>query len=140
METRDPLLQKQRRVPVVTTEADAAPLRGPVATRDHDLIRRWAARRRAEPATGEATVSGPATADIHDGGAGIRFNFPGFARLRPITWEEWFENFDRHQLTFVFEDKAEADESVYEHQSEADAALSLRYRLVKTAEWSGEIG
>ena len=34
---------------------------------------------------------------------GIRFNFPGFARLRPITWEEWFDNFERHQLTFVYE-------------------------------------
>src|SRR5687767_15511140 len=45
-------------------------------TSDHDTIQRWAARHSAVPATGEATVSGPATVDVNDGGAGIRFNFP----------------------------------------------------------------
>src|SRR6185503_17515830 len=104
----DPLLHRYKRVPLVTAEDDAGPLAGPVATRDHDVIRRWAAERRAEPATGEATGSGPATADVHDGGAGIRFNFPGFGRLRPITWEEWFDNFERHQLTFVFDAQSDA--------------------------------
>ena len=74
-----------------------------LATKDHNLIRRWAERHTAEPATGERTPSGPATLHVIDGGAGIRFNFPGFSRFRPISWEEWFENFDRHQLTFVFE-------------------------------------
>jgi hypothetical protein len=128
MDSKDPLLHKQTRVPVVTTENDAGSLSGPVATRDHDVIRRWAARRQAEPATGEATASGPATADIRDGGAGIRFNFPGFGRLRPITWAEWFDNFERHQLTFVYD------------RSDADQSSRPRYRIVKTADWSGEIG
>ena len=76
-----------------------------LATRDHNLIRQWAERHNAEPATGEATSSGPATIRVADGGAGIRFNFPGYARFRPITWAEWLENFDRHQLTFVFEEE-----------------------------------
>ena len=129
MDSKNPLLHKHRRVPVVTTEDDADSLAGPIATRDHDVIRRWAARRQAEPATGEATASGPATADIHDGGAGIRFNFPGFGRLRPISWAEWFDNFERHQLTFV-----------YEGESDADTSSRPRYRIVKTAEWSAEIG
>jgi hypothetical protein len=44
------------------------------------------------------------TIDVNDGGAGIRFNFPGFGRFRPISWEEWFENFFRHDLVFVFEE------------------------------------
>lgn len=74
-----------------------------VATREHDMIREWAARHRAEPATGEATASGPATINVNDGGAGIRFNFPGFARFRPISWDEWFSHFDRCGLTFVYE-------------------------------------
>jgi hypothetical protein len=73
------------------------------ATRDHEVIRQWAARHQAEPGTGEATASGPATISVQDGGPGIRFNFPGFAPFRPISWEEWFENFDRHGLTFVYE-------------------------------------
>jgi hypothetical protein len=127
METKGPLLLKQQHVPVVTTD-DAVP-HGPVATRNHDVIRRWAAKRRAEPATGEATPSGPATADVRDGGVGIRFNFPGFARLRPITWDEWFDHFDRHQLTFVYESETEVNDS-----------QSPRYRIVKTEDWSGQIG
>jgi hypothetical protein len=129
METKEPLLHKLKRVPVVTSENDAGTFSGPVATRDHDVIRRWAAQRHAEPATGEATASGPATADIRDGGGGIRFNFPGLGRLRPITWEEWFDNFERHQLTFVYEDQPESHES-----------STPRYRIVKTADWSAEIG
>jgi hypothetical protein len=74
------------------------------ATDDLEVIRRWATQRRAEPATGEATPTGPATRDVQDGGAGIRFNFPGAALFRPITWDEWFENFAEHDLMFVYEE------------------------------------
>jgi hypothetical protein len=84
-----------------------------LATKDHDLIRNWAERHHAEPSTGEATASGPATTCVNDGGAGIRFNFPGFSRFRPISWAEWFDNFDRHGLTFVFEE--EVADRAYEH-------------------------
>jgi hypothetical protein len=79
------------------------------ATRDHDVIRDWAARQQAEPATGEATSSGPATVNVRDGGAGIRFNFPGAARFRPIDWNEWFAHFDQHHLVFVFAVPREED-------------------------------
>jgi hypothetical protein len=41
---------------------------------------------------------------VNDGGAGIRFNFPGAARFRPISWEEWFDHFDRWRLVFVYEE------------------------------------
>ncbi len=94
-----------------------------VSTRDHDVIKRWASKRQAEPATGEATTTGPATIDVKDGGAGIRFNFPGASLFRPISWEEWFENFDRHQVVFVFENDT------------GDEPLSYRYRIVKADEW-----
>ena len=76
-----------------------------MVTRDHYLIRRCAERRKAEPATGEATLSGPATVKVNDGGAGIRFNFPGLHRFRPISWDEWFENFDVHDLEFLYEEE-----------------------------------
>ena len=125
MEANEPLLQKPRHIPVVSSETEAGGLKGPVATRDHDVIWSWAARRRAEPATGEATPSGPATAAIQDHGAGIRFNFPGSGRYRPITWEEWFANFDQHQLTFVYEDRSETNAT---------------YRIVKTEDWAAQIG
>jgi hypothetical protein len=76
-----------------------------VTTTEHSLIRRWAEAHGAEPATGEATVSGPAKLAVNDGGVGIRFNFPGAAAFRPIEWDEWFEHFDRHHLSFVFEEQ-----------------------------------
>ena len=72
-------------------------------TDDPDVIRQWAARHDAEPATGEATPSGPATVNVQDTGAGIRFNFPAAAPFRPITWDEWFRNFRQHDLMFVYE-------------------------------------
>jgi hypothetical protein len=95
----------------------AQPAGSVVATDDRELIRGWASRHGAEPATGEATVSGPATVNVQDGGAGIRFNFPAAARFRPISWDEWFQNFDQHGLLFVYE-------------RDAPGASSPRYRLV----------
>ena len=93
-----------------------------VFTRDHDVIKRWAAERRAEPATGEATSSGPATVNVKDGGAGIRLNFPGVSAFRPISWDEWLANFDVHHCAFV-----------YAHDT--SRPLSNRYRIVKAEEW-----
>ncbi len=123
-----------------------------LATKDHDLIRRWTERHRAEPATGEATASGPSTIHVTDGGAGIRFNFPGLARFRPITWEEWFDHFDRHQLTFVFEEQV-ADRAYAhwqargggdghdrddwfraEHELGSRTGTGARYRLIREPE------
>lgn len=89
-----------------------------VATQDHDLIRQWAARRHAEPATGEATASGPSTISVNDDGTGIRFNFPGLGRFRPIEWDEWFRHFDAWALVFVYEREGRT------------RSLSSRYRMV----------
>ena len=93
-----------------------------VFTRDHELIKRWAAERHAEPATGQASKSGPATFKVNDGGAGIRFNFPGVGVFRPITWDEWLGNFDHHECAFVYDD-------------EGARPPSNRYRIVKAADW-----
>jgi hypothetical protein len=102
--TRRPLLTDE--APIRRVDAQSAKDCQPgavLATDDHDVIREWAARRAAEPATGEETASGPATIDVHDDGTGIRFNFPGVARFRPISWHEWFLNFTRYDLIFIFE-------------------------------------
>src|SRR5215213_3766013 len=76
-----------------------------IATRDPEIIRAWAQRHSAEPATGEATPSGPATIDVNDGGAGIRFNFPAMGRFRPISWDEWFTHLEHHHLVFLYEEE-----------------------------------
>jgi Protein of unknown function (DUF2934) len=93
-------------VSVPTADVQHSSIQGhSVATKDHAVIRSWAARHRAEPATGEATASGPATIGVNDGGAGIRFNFPGAGFFRAITWNEWFEHLDRHHLVFVYDEE-----------------------------------
>ena len=85
-----------------TTES-SHPAGAIVATDDEELIREWARRHSAEPATGEATPSGPATVTVKDGDAGIRFNFPSLARFRAISWQEWFQNLHAYDLLFVYE-------------------------------------
>jgi hypothetical protein len=47
-----------------------------VGTCDERLVKAWAAHHGGEPATGEATASGPATMVVNDQGSGLRFNFP----------------------------------------------------------------
>lgn len=97
-----------------------------MATDDHELIRQWAARHSAEPATGEATRSGPATRSVQDGGAGIRFNFPGAGAFRPITWDEWLQHFTQHDLLFVYEEDVPG------------RPPNNRYRLVPRQKLQGE--
>ena len=128
MNTNGPLLPEQKHIPDVKSDTPIDPTAQTLSTRDHEVIKRWAAKRHAEPATGEATHSGPASVSVKDGGAGIRFNFPGSGSFRPIGWGEWFENFDRHQLAFVFDNDSET------------GSPSNRYRIVKAEEWKELIG
>lgn len=103
-DNKDPSDDRQELYSTTTNRLSSKTGAKAVTTRDPDDIRRWAARHRAEPATGEASASGPATTQVTDGGTGLRFNFPGFAPFRSITWDEWFEHFDQHGLAFVYEE------------------------------------
>jgi hypothetical protein len=123
-----PLLPEQSHIQEVRADTPVKPGSNVVSTRDHEVIRQWARTRHAEPATGEATASGPATVDVKDGGAGIRFNFPGQGTFRPIAWEEWLQNFDLHECAFVFD------------QNSPGTVVSNRYRIVKAADWKDLIG
>ena len=119
-----PLLPEPSHVRTVTADDPVETPGESMATRDHAIIRRWATRYQAVPATGEATASGPASGPhVADGGAGIRFNFPAASLFRPISWDEWFDNFDQHGLTLVYEQAAEGSSS------------TPRYRIVKTSAW-----
>ncbi|MEA2531900.1 MAG: hypothetical protein QOG89_3544 [Thermomicrobiales bacterium] len=82
-----------------------------LATRNHDVIRRWAEERGAVPATVPGTEHG-------DRAGVLRFIFSGQgdgedpSRLEPISWEEWFKTFDERQLVFVFQEhKADGSQS-----------------------------
>ena len=105
-DAKNPAVESQERYSTATDRLSSEKTGATaVTTRDQGAIRRWAASHQAQPATGEASASGPATTQVADGGTGLRFNFPGFARFRSITWDEWFEHFDRHDLVFVYEEE-----------------------------------
>lgn len=135
-QSEGPLLPPRPDVARVSEHNSAGQSASVLATQDHAVIRGWAGARQAQPATGEATSSGPSS-DLHvvDGGAGLRFNFPGIASFRPIEWDEWLAHFDRHGLLFVFENDDRKRRGA--ELAGPSAAVSHRYRLVKADDWQG---
>jgi hypothetical protein len=69
-------------------------------TTDHDVIRAWAERRGAEPATVPDTGSGDDEAGV------LRLDFPGYGGkdLEHVSWDEWFKVFDDRGLRFVYQE------------------------------------
>jgi hypothetical protein len=78
-----------------------------LATQNHDVIKAWAEKRGAKPATVPGTE--------HDGRAGVlRFDFPGYGgrSLQHISWDDWFKTFDSRHLNFLFQEhKRDGSES-----------------------------
>jgi hypothetical protein len=121
MHTDEPLMPPHPHVTHVTRDEPVDEHATVLATRDHAVIQEWAALVGAEPATGEDSASGPASAmKVSDGGSGLRFNFPGLGRFRAIEWTEWLDHFNRHDLTFVYENSA------------GRQPPSAKFRLVRT--------
>lgn len=72
----------------------------PDVTVDHDEIRRWAEERGGRPACVKGTGRGRADIGL------IRLDFPGFPgaeSVEPITWEQFFDAFEKNRLAFVFQ-------------------------------------
>ena len=70
-------------------------------TNSHDEIRRWVEKRGGYPATVKET---------HEQGEPgvLRIDYPGFSgegSLERISWQEWFEGFDKNQLSFLYQDE-----------------------------------
>jgi Rho termination factor, N-terminal domain len=70
-----------------------------LATTSHEVIRQWAEARGGVPATVEGTEHGN-TLGV------LRFDFGGDSdRLRHVSWDEWFETFDRRRLNFIYQEQ-----------------------------------
>lgn len=70
-----------------------------LVTTDHDVIRKWAEDRGGTPATAPGTE--------HGGHLGVlEFDFPGYGgeNLSHVSWEDWFDTFDRRGLEFVYQE------------------------------------
>ncbi|GAA4455728.1 hypothetical protein GCM10023170_049240 [Phytohabitans houttuyneae] len=72
-----------------------------LVTTGHEVIRQWAERRDAAP----ATISGTE----HDERAGVlTFDFPlgdSGERLYQISWDDWFRTFDERHLNFIYQEE-----------------------------------
>jgi hypothetical protein len=73
-------------------------------TTNHEEIRRWAEEHGGRPARVRDT-------DI------LRIDFPGGTgddELEEISWDQWFEIFDRSNLAFLFQErKADGEDSTF---------------------------
>lgn len=73
-----------------------------IITAEHEDIKEWAETRQAKPVRvrryNDETIS-----------ESVRFRFPEdkYPDEEDLSWEEFFDIFDRHRLEFVFEDVAD---------------------------------
>jgi hypothetical protein len=80
-------------------------------TTDHDEIRRWVEARGGKPTSIEGTEKKGEEAGL------LRIDFPtgaGDPPLNPISWEDFFEKFDKEKLAMVYqEEKANGEPSFF---------------------------
>ncbi len=70
-------------------------------TTDHEEIRRWVEERGGFPAHVKSTTDG-------DDPGVLRIDYPGFSgedTLERISWDEWFDWFERDRLAFLYQDE-----------------------------------
>jgi hypothetical protein len=75
-------------------------------TIDHDEIRSWVRERGGRPARVRGTGS------ANDPGL-LRIDFPGYSgrdSLEEVSWDEFFEKFDRNNLALVIQDSTSSGE------------------------------
>jgi glutathione synthase/RimK-type ligase-like ATP-grasp enzyme len=74
-------------------------------TTDHEQIRQWVEERGGHPAAVKRTRGSRGRGD--DTGI-LRIDFPGYSgqsTLEEISWDEFFEKFDRENLAFLYQDQ-----------------------------------
>lgn len=81
-------------------------------TRNHTTIRKWA----------ESHKGTPAVVDSNKKGEGIlRIKFSDDSEnLKEISWDEFFNLFDEHELTFLYQDEKNSRFNKFVYQEEAE--------------------
>ena len=98
------------------------------STTDHAKIRSWVEERGGRPAAVKGTGSG-------DDPGILRIDFPGYTgeeSLRPISWEEFFNKFEKERLAFLYQEETkEGDDSRFSkltNREEAQKAMRAKTR------------
>jgi len=75
-------------------------------TTDHDEIRQWVDERGGHPARVKGTNKGKS--------AGVlRIDYPGYSgtdSLEEISWEEFFDGFEKNELAFLYQEETKDGE------------------------------
>ena len=67
-----------------------------LATRAHEVIKKWAEERQAKPATSPGGDTEQPRV--------LRFDFPGYDdELEEVSWDAWLRTFDERELVFLFQ-------------------------------------
>lgn len=89
------------------------------ATTDHEKIRSWVEERGGRPAAVKGTGSG-------DDPGVLRIDFPGYTgdeSLKQITWEQFFNKFEKERLAFLYQEETkEGEESRFSKLTNRDEA------------------
>ena len=75
-------------------------------TTDHGEIRRWVDERGGHPARVKGTNKGK-TAGV------LRIDYPGYSgkdSLEEISWEEFFDGFEKNELAFLYQEETKDGE------------------------------
>ena len=75
-------------------------------TINHEEIRKWVEERSGHPARVKGTEN-------KSGEGVLRIDFPGYSgedSLEKISWEDFFEAFDKNNLAFLHQDKTDSGE------------------------------
>lgn len=73
----------------------------PKSTTNHDEIKKFVEERDGKPARVRNT-------DSKNGAGILRIDFPGGSgedKLEPISWDEFFDTFDSHKLTMLYQEE-----------------------------------
>jgi len=74
-------------------------------TTDHDMIKNWVEDREGKPSIVKAS-------EKSDNGI-LRIDFPGYSggdSLEAISWDKFFDIFDKEGLAFLYQDERESGE------------------------------
>lgn len=92
-------------------------------TTDHEKIRSWVEERGGKPAAVKGTGSG-------DDPGVLRIDFPGYTgeeSLRQISWEEFFDKFEKERLAFLYQEETkDGSESRFSRLTNREGARSVK--------------
>jgi hypothetical protein len=100
-------------------------------TTDHQRIKQWVEVRGGVPARVKDTDKGTSSGVL-------RIDYPGYSgeqSLEEITWEEFFEGFEKNKLAFLYQEETQdGAKSRFSKLIERDSARKQKSRAAKSSD------